>query len=101
VADDTLAALAVVDRLASLQSAGTFDLPMIKLSLPSDRLVAAGWLVLHRAGKLADAEDYAATAASWCAELGLTQPSFNGSGWPRLLPAHLSSWTRRAPEYSS
>ena len=74
VAADTLRALAVVDMLNQLQKEEELSLPMVVLELPADRLVVAGWLLLHRAGLLAEADDVSATAACWCDELGLLRP---------------------------
>ncbi|WP_223905505.1 alpha-amylase family glycosyl hydrolase [Geobacter sp. AOG1] len=74
VAAETLTSLEVVERLILLQKDEKLTLPMVVLDLPADRLMVAGWLALHRAGRLAETADVAATAASWCDELGLLRP---------------------------
>ncbi|HEX5773953.1 MAG TPA: hypothetical protein VFY07_06480, partial [Geomobilimonas sp.] len=66
--------LEVVERLSLLQKGEKLTLPMVVLDLSADRLVVAGWLVLHRAGRLAETADVAATVACWCDELGLLRP---------------------------
>jgi glycosidase len=67
LADVTLRDIAAVERLKEIdereETTGT--------GTAANQLLLAAWLVLHRAGKLAEEEEYPFVSASWFEELGL------------------------------
>jgi glycosidase len=74
VTAETLAAIALAERLIALSKADNLPLQEIDLLLPAERLILSGWLILHRMGALAAPCEEAKTAACWGDELGLARP---------------------------